>query len=187
MLAMIETHVPPGEERLNAIRDCRALGKAAAAVDAGVPVDAAHAVDAATPVAVADKPRSRDKTTKPDDKTTKPDDKTTKPDDKTTKPDDKTTKPDDKPDHTPAAADPDAALTNAKNAIKSKQYRDALRYAESALKARPGDAEAQMFATIAACGLGNTSKARAHLPRSRSSYRDIALERCSGMGHNDIE
>lgn len=176
-LAMIETHVPPGEERLNAVRDCHALTKAPA-MDAGVPVDAA--VDAAPTVAVVDKSRTRDKTR--GDKT--PPGAGTGSASGSTKPDDK---PDDKPDRTPAASDPDAAVTSAKNAIKAKQYREALRYAESALAARPGDAEAQMFATIAACGLGNVSKARAHLPRSRSSYRDIALERCTNMGHNDLE
>jgi serine/threonine protein kinase len=183
MLAMIETHVPPGEERLNAIRDCRALGKAPV-VDAGVDV-AAVVVDAGMDAAVAVAVVDKDKTRTPRDRTRGDKGGTgsgtgtgsvTKPDEKP-----------DRPDRTAAAADPDAALTSAKNAIKAKQYREALRFAESALAARPGDGEAQMFATIAACGLGNVSRARAHLPRSRSSYRDIALERCSGMGHNDLE
>ena len=175
-LAMIETHVPPGEERLNAIRDCRALGKAPDA-DAGVTVAAAidAGVDAAA-VAVVDKTRPRDKR-RGDKPGSGAGTASSKPDDK----------PDDKPDRPSAASDPDAAITQSKSAIKAKQYREALRYAESALAARPGDGEAQMFATIAACGLGNVAKARAHLPRSRGSYRDIAVERCSNMGHNDLE
>jgi hypothetical protein len=181
MLATIETHVPPGEERLNAIRDCHALGKTAAIVDAGV---ADATVDAAPTVAVVTPPDRGDRTTKRDrTRGDKPGSGAGTASGATsgsaTKP------PPDPPDDGPS--DPDEAITEAKNAIKAKQYRRGLSLAESALRKRPGDVEAQMFATIAACGLDNVAKARAHLPRARSSYRDIALERCTGMGHNDIE
>jgi serine/threonine protein kinase len=182
-LAMMETHVPPGEPRLNAIRDCHALGKTAAVVDAGV---ADATVDAAPTVAVVTPPDRGDRTTKRDrTRGDKPGSGSASASGATTGSATRPPPPPDPPDDGPM--DPDEAITEAKNAIKAKQYRRGLTLAEAALRKRPGDAEAQMFATIAACGLDNVAKARAHLPRARSSYRDIALERCLGMGHSDID
>jgi serine/threonine-protein kinase len=74
------------------------------------------------------------------------------------------------------------AISEARAKLKSADYTDALRAAEAALRAKPGDPDAAMTATVAACGQGSRSKAQQHLPKSRGSYRDIALQRCGSMG-----
>jgi tRNA A-37 threonylcarbamoyl transferase component Bud32 len=154
-LASIEHWVPPGEPRLVQARACDP-GKAAAAVDAGVAVAKVEP----EPVKPAKKDRKSDKIAEKKDPPPPPKDKD---------------------DEEPPARDPDAALAEARTALKQKSYRAALRGAEQVLAAR-SDPEAQMIATVAACGLGNEPRAKKHLPKGRSSYREISIHRCSALG-----
>jgi hypothetical protein len=74
------------------------------------------------------------------------------------------------------------AIVKAHGALKQRGYADALRFAEAALAKQPGDDEARMIATIAACGLGDARAARATLPTARGSYREVSLARCAAQG-----
>jgi tRNA A-37 threonylcarbamoyl transferase component Bud32 len=157
LLASVEHWVPPGEPRLVEARACNPA-KATAPIDAGV------AVAEVTPEKKKDKDRSKDKDKAKDGTTTE------------VKKD-----PPPRDEDEPAARDPDATLAEARSALKAKNYRAALKGAEQVLAAR-SDGEAQMIATVAACGLGNESKAKKHLPKGRSSYREISIHRCGVLG-----
>jgi len=73
-------------------------------------------------------------------------------------------------------------MTDARASLKSGDHAKALGYAEAALSKKSDDPEADMIATIAACGLGDTSRAKQHLPSKRGSYREIAIKRCDRLG-----
>ncbi len=76
------------------------------------------------------------------------------------------------------------AMASARAQLKSRKYGAALSSAEAALAAKPGDPEAGMVGTVAACGAGKEAKAKALLPKSRGSFRDIAVRRCGRLGMN---
>ncbi len=74
------------------------------------------------------------------------------------------------------------AMNKARMSLKAGKHSDALEYAEGALSKKSSDPEAKMIATIAACGVGDKSRAKQHLPRKRGSYREIAIKRCDRLG-----
>lgn len=74
------------------------------------------------------------------------------------------------------------AMNKARMSLKAGKHSDALKYAEGALSKKSSDPEAKMIATIAACGVGDKSRAKQHLPRKRGSYREIAIKRCDRLG-----
>jgi len=76
------------------------------------------------------------------------------------------------------------ATDAAQLALKAEKFQQAFRLAKAALAKKPGDGEARMVATIAACGLGQVAKARANLPKERGSYREVSLSRCFKYGIN---
>ena len=73
------------------------------------------------------------------------------------------------------------AMSKARHDLGAKQYGAALRNAKAALASKPGDGDALMHATIAACGLGNKVVALGYLPKNRSAYRENSLSRCSNL------
>ncbi|RMH39044.1 MAG: PEGA domain-containing protein [Deltaproteobacteria bacterium] len=86
------------------------------------------------------------------------------------------------PARAPAGRDYDRAMLDARLALRRERYRDALGHAQAALAAKPGDPEAQMIATIAACGVGDAARARRTLPAARGSYREVSIARCRALG-----
>jgi hypothetical protein len=78
----------------------------------------------------------------------------------------------------------DDAMAQARRSLKAADHDKALEYAQAALDSEPGDLEAQMIATIAACGTGSESLARRMLPKPSGSYREISIRRCAGLGIN---
>lgn len=74
------------------------------------------------------------------------------------------------------------AMQEARFALKRGDHAAALRYADTALASKPDDQEAQMIATIAACGTGDRKRAERTLPARRGSYRDVSIKRCKRLG-----
>jgi hypothetical protein len=92
---------------------------------------------------------------------------------------------DDKPSSTGFGAvkmDHGDAMVKARRSLKQGDHSDAYKYAQAALASKPADSEAQMIATIASCGLHESSQAKRHLPGKQGSYREIAIKRCSRLG-----
>jgi hypothetical protein len=161
LLASVEHWVAPGEPRLVEARACNPAKVAAVTPDAAV-------VEVPVPPKDKAKDPRKDKAKAKDGKTAEVKKDPPPP-------------PKDKDDDEPAANDPEATLAEARSALKQKNYRAALKGAEQVLAAR-SDGEAQMIATVAACGLGNETKAKKHLPKGRSSYREISIHRCGVLG-----
>ncbi len=79
----------------------------------------------------------------------------------------------------------DEAMGNARTALKAERYGNAFKFAKTALRSRPGDEEARMTATIAACGMGMKQRALATFPREKgTSFHEIAYSRCFKLGIN---
>ncbi len=76
----------------------------------------------------------------------------------------------------------DDAMMSARFALKQERFGDALKSAQAAMTKRSSDGEAHMIATIALCGLGQAGRAKAMLPKDRSSYREVAQSRCFKIG-----
>jgi hypothetical protein len=68
-------------------------------------------------------------------------------------------------------------------ALKNERFGQAFKLAKAALAKRPGDGDARMVATIAACGLGQKQRALAHFPREKgTSFHEVAQSRCFKYG-----
>ncbi|HTR49420.1 MAG TPA: serine/threonine-protein kinase [Kofleriaceae bacterium] len=86
---------------------------------------------------------------------------------------------------TPVPAAPpvnyDEELRLAEDSAKARNWPACFTHAEAALRARPGDKDAAMWATKAACVAGNAALAR-HLAPKDVAARDDAQHTCDGFG-----